>query len=259
MVGRLDSKVSVITGAASGIGRETAILFAREGAKLVLADRDEAATQAVTTQLIDAGAAAIAVKLDVTQSEQVTACINAAVDHFGRLDTLVNCAGISRRSVPADASFEAAWDRIMEVNAKGTLMMCHAAVPRMLDSGGGAIVNIGSVMSLVVHDHLNGLSDGFNGYSHSKGAVIQLTRDIGVQYGSRGIRANTVCPGFIYTALTTGISANNSVHQGLIDRHPSGRIGEAHEVANVIAFLASDEASFVNAAAWPVDGGYTAI
>jgi len=259
MSGRLASKVSIITGAASGIGRETALKFAREGALLVLADLDQEATEKVAEAARRHGIDAVAARLDVTDREDVAAVVGTALDRFGRIDALVNSAGVSRRSVPEEASFDEAWDRIMAVNAKGTLLMCHAVCEPMVANGGGAIVNIGSIMSLVVHDHENGLSDGFNGYSHSKGAVVQITRDMGTQYGARGIRVNAVCPGYVYTALTEGITANNQLHQNLIDRHPMRRLGEPADIANVVAFLASDEAGFVNAAAWPVDGGYTAI
>lgn len=259
MTGRLQAKVAIITGSASGIGLATARKFHAEGARLVLGDRDESANQALADELAAADGEAIAVALDVTDREQIKAVVDRTVDEFGRVDVLVNSAGISRRSVAEDATFDEAWDAIMAVNAKGTLMMSHQVREPMVRNGGGAIVNIGSIMSLVVHDHHNGLSDGFNGYSHSKGAVAQITRDMGTQFGKHGIRVNAVCPGFIYTALTAGITANNALHQDLIDRHPIGRLGDPQDIANVIAFLASDEAGFVNAAVWPVDGGYTAI
>jgi len=146
----------------------------------------------------------------------------------------------------------------MQVNAKGTLLMCHAAVEAMRQSGGGAIVNMGSIMSLVGYPTFLPFSDGFNAYPASKGAVLQLTRDMGIRLAKEGIRVNAVCPGFVYTTLTENVTNDPEVHEMMRDLHPLGRMGQPEEVANVIVFLASDEASFVVGAAWAVDGGYTA-
>jgi NAD(P)-dependent dehydrogenase (short-subunit alcohol dehydrogenase family) len=181
-----------------------------------------------------------------------------AVARFGRLDVLVNSAGITPRTLGPEADFEARWDAVMAVNAKGTFLMCHAAVEAMRQSGSGAIVNIASIMSLVGYPTTLPFSDGFTPYPHSKGAVLQMTRDMGVRLAQEGIRINAVCPGFVYTALTENVTTNSEVHATMQNLHPLGRMGEPDEIANVIAFLASDEASFVAAAAWTVDGGYTA-
>lgn len=259
MTARLPDKVALITGAASGIGRSTAQVFAREGAKLVLADLNQAAAEALAAELVADGAEAIAVRCNVCERAEVEAAVARAVEHFGRLDVLVNSAGISSRHVPEGADFEQAWRLIMDVNVRGTLLASHAAVAAMAKRGSGAIVNLASIMSYVVHPAGYGLSDGFNAYSQSKGAVVQMTRDLAVNSGHPGIRVNAVCPGFIETPLTTAITGNPNLRSAMEARHPIGRLGKPEEIAAVIAFLASDEASFVTGATWLVDGGYTAL
>jgi NAD(P)-dependent dehydrogenase (short-subunit alcohol dehydrogenase family) len=173
--------------------------------------------------------------------------------------TLPELAGITRRDVSADADLETAWDTVMRVNLKGTMLMCHAVLGPMRDSGGGSIVNLASIMSHVVHPGSLGLSDGFNPYVQSKGGVVQLTRDLGVNVASDGIRVNAVCPGFVDTYLTRGIQGDAALYEKVANLHPMGRFAKPEEIANVILFLATDEASFVTAAAWMVDGGYTAV
>jgi NAD(P)-dependent dehydrogenase (short-subunit alcohol dehydrogenase family) len=256
---RLPDKVALITGGASGIGRCTAQVFAREGAKLVLADLNLAAAEALAAELAAYGADAIAVQCNVCNRAEVEAAVARAVEHFGRLDVLVNSAGISARHVPEGADFEQAWQLIMDVNVRGTMLASHAAVAAMAQRGTGAIVNLASIMSYVVHPAGYGLSDGFNAYSQSKGAIVQMTRDLAVNSGHPGIRVNAVCPGFIETPLTTAITGNPNLRSAMEARHPIGRLGKPEEIAAVIAFLASDEASFVTGATWLVDGGYTAV
>lgn len=258
MSGRLQDKVCLITGAGSGIGAACARRFAREGAAVVLADINEEAVSRLASELASDTVQVMASALDVTDRPQVEALVARAVEWAGGLDVLVNSAGISRRNVPPDADFEQAWDQVMNVNLKGTLLVSHAAVQAMRERGGGAIVNLGSIMSVIVYPGDSGLSDGFNPYPHSKGGVAQMTRDMGVQLAREGIRVNAVCPGFVRTALTTAIAENNALHQKMCERQPIGRMGEPEEIANVILFLASEEASFVTAATWMVDGGYTA-
>jgi NAD(P)-dependent dehydrogenase (short-subunit alcohol dehydrogenase family) len=259
MTARLPDKVALITGGASGIGRCTAQVFAREGAKLVLADLNLAAAEALAAELAAYGADAIAVQCNVCNRAEVEAAVARAVEHFGRLDVLVNSAGISARHVPEGADFEQAWQLIMDVNVRGTMLASHAAVAAMAQRGTGAIVNLASIMSYVVHPAGYGLSDGFNAYSQSKGAIVQMTRDLAVNSGHPGIRVNAVCPGFIETPLTTAITGNPNLRSAMEARHPIGRLGKPEEIAAVIAFLASDEASFVTGATWLVDGGYTAV
>ncbi len=147
----------------------------------------------------------------------------------------------------------------MRVNLKGTMLMCHAVLPAMRNTGGGSIINLASVMGTVVHPPGLGLSDGFNPYPQSKGGVLQLTRDLAVNLAGEAIRVNAVCPGFVDTHLTRGITADAALYEQMARLHPMGRFAEPREIANVILFLATDEASFVTGAAWTVDGGYTAV
>ena len=258
MSGRVQDKVAVVTGAASGIGAAAVARFAAEGAKVVLCDIDGDGLAARGRDLGDQGFPYRTVTSDVSVRSDCEAVVEAACSAFGGLDLLVNSAGITRRNLPEDEDFERAWERVMAVNLKGTLFMCHAAVPAMRERGGGAIVNLASVMGQRGYPPELGLSDGFNPYPHSKGGVIQLTRDLGLKLALEGVRVNVVCPAFVHTALTEGITASPERHRLLAERHPMGRLGRAEEIANVILFLASDEASFVTAAAWSVDGGYTA-
>lgn len=251
---RLKEKAAIVTGAASGIGRTTVERFVAEGAQVLAADINPQALAALQKE--HAGIEVIAG--DVSQPADAQRMVARAEECFGRLDVLVNSAGITPRTVDPKADVAAKWDAVMQVNAKGTMLMCHAAVEAMRRTGGGAIVNIGSIMGLVGYPTSLPFSDGFSAYPQSKGAVMQLTRDLGVRVAQEGIRVNAVCPGFVYTALTENVTGDAEIHQRMCQTHPMGRLGQPEEIARVIAFLASDEASFVAGAAWTVDGGYTA-
>ena len=258
MTQRLKDQVAVITGAASGIGRATVLRFLEEGAIVVATDVNQNALDVLAAELGGSGGDIEAITADVTQRADTEDVVEKAVARFGRLDVLVNSAGITPRTVDASADFETRWDAVMAVNAKGTFLMCHAAVEAMRRNRGGAIVNVASIMGLVGYPTSLPLSDGFTAYPHSKGSVVQLTRDMGVRLAQEGIRVNAVCPGFVYTALTANATDDPEVHETMRKLHALGRMGQPEEIANVIAFLASDEASFVAAAIWAVDGGYTA-
>ena len=259
MSSRLQDKVAVITGAGSGIGAACARRFAAEGARVIVSDITENAAAGTAKELAGAGASYIVAPGDVTSRQDTEGIAEAARESFGRLDVLVNCAGITTRDVEDVADPDERWQRVMDVNLKGTMLMCRAAVEVMRSVGeGGSIVNIASIMGLVGYPPGIGLSDGFSAYIHSKGAVVQLTRDLGAALGSEGIRVNAVAPGSVETRLTETLRANTERFAKLLARHPIGRIAQPEEIANVILFLASDEASFVTGANWPVDGGYTA-
>lgn len=256
MTARLKNKVAIVTGAASGIGSATIEKFLDEGATVLATDINEAGLD----QLLEAEKPRLTTfSSNITKYSEVEAIISECVSEFGQVNILVNSAGITPRTLPPEADFEERWEAVMEVNAKGTFLMCHAAVEEMRQAGnGGSIVNLGSIMSLVAHPPSLPFSDGFNPYPQSKGAVLQLTRDMGIRLAPDNIRVNAVCPGFVYTALTENVTEMPDVHETMKALHPMGRLAEPSEIANVIAFLASDEASFVTAAAWTVDGGYTA-
>ena len=255
---RLQDKVAIITGAGSGIGRACVLRFLEEGARIIATDIHSSALEKLATQADAAGREIVSVAGDVTRREDVAGIVERAISVYGRLDVLVNSAGITARNVRAEADFEERWEAVMRVNVKGTLLMCRAAVELMRRTGGGSIVNLASVMGSVGYPTFLPFSDGFNPYPQSKGAVIQMTRDMGVRLAAEGIRVNVVCPGFIYTALTENVTGTPELHEMMQKLHPIGRMGQAEEVANVITFLASDEASFVAGAVWAVDGGYSA-
>ena len=260
MSNRLQDKVAVITGAASGIGAACARRFAAEGARLVVSDLSEAACTGLANDLEEAGAAVAVVAGDVSSRPDTEAIAEAARATFGRIDVLVNSAGISERTVADRPDLEARWRRVIDVNLKGTMLMCMAAFAAMREqAGGGSIVNLASIMGHVGYPPGVGLSDGFSPYAQSKGGVVQLTRDLASVAGREGVRVNAVWPGFVRTPLTESLTANNETYSKLLDLHPLGRIADPDEIANAILFLASDEASFVTGANLLVDGGYTAV
>ncbi len=256
MTKRLNNKVALVTGAASGIGWATVMRFLEEGARVVASDVNREGLEGLAKECCDRPLKTRVV--DVGERSQCEGLVADVLAGEGRLDVLVNSAGITPRGLGETLDFEEKWDVVLRINLKGTLLMCHAAVDAMRQHGGGAIVNLASIMGLIGYHPDLPLSDGFNPYPHSKGGVIQITRDLGARLAPEKIRVNAVCPGFVYTALTAGLAESPDLHQQLIRRHPMNRLGEPEEIANVISFLASDEASFVTAAAWTVDGGYTA-
>ncbi len=248
---RLENKVILISGGASGIGAATACLVVREGGKAVLADRDEAGGIALAREL---GASALFLPLDVTDEPAWQKAVAAAVKTFGGLHGLLNAAGVGVRNTIEDCSLEE-YRRVNEINSMGTFLGCKAAFAAMKQAGGGSIVNISSVLGL------RGAS-GAVAYCASKGAVRSLTKYVALYGASSKVRCNSVHPGYIDTPmiaphLAQG-SANRSGRQALEDLHPLGRLGQPVEVANMILFLLSDEASFSTGSEFVCDGGLTA-
>ena len=254
---RLDGKVALITGAGSGIGRATAALFAREGARVAAADVSDAAAAHVVASIREDGGDAVAVCGDVASSADAERMVGETVAAFGRLDALVNSAGITaRNALPQGASAEDVWDKVIEVNLKGTYLMAWHAVPEMERGGGGSIVNLASIMALVGYPA--GMGGGFNPYNPSKGGVLQFTRTLAIDLARRNIRVNCICPGYVETNMTAPLTSDAEANVALKERHPMGRLGQPEEIAQAALFLASDESSFVTGAPLIVDGGYTA-
>jgi len=248
---RIKDKVALITGAASGIGRETALLFAREGAAVVVADLDERGGQAVVHQILAAGGAALFVRCDVTQAVDCQRAVQEVVGAFGRLDILFNNAGIIRRTTVLNTT-EEEWDRVMAVNVKSIFLLSRYAIPAMSAGGGGAIINMASGW---------GLRGGRGAvtYCASKGAVVNLTRAMALDHGEQQIRVNCLCPGDTDTPMLRSEAQQLGLPEGQFlaeaaDR-PLRRVGRPEEIARAALYLASDDASFVTGTALVVDGG----
>ena len=255
---RLAGKVAYITGGASGIGAACARSFAREGAAIAVADQNVANAEALVDELRVGGANATADAVDVTDREAVQASMARAAKSLGELTELINSAGITARNLPDENDWLKRWEAVMRVNVKGTVVASVAFCERAEASRqGGAIVNLSSIYGQVARPQA--LNLGPDGYSHSKGAVLQITRELAVGNAKHNVRVNCLCPGFIRTPLTDGLRVTPGVEDTLISLHPMGRLGEAQEVANCALFLVSDEASFVTGAILPVDGGYLAV
>ena len=248
---RLAGKVVLISGGARGMGAAEARLFAREGARIVLGDILDAEGKAVEAEVNAMGGEAVFVHLDVTRETEWAQAVALAVRRFGKLNVLVNNAGIGGASRVEDTTAEA-WDRVMAVNAKGVFLGTKAAIPAMRQAGGGSIVNISSQLGLV------GMDDSSPQYTASKGAVRLLTKTTALQYAREGIRCNSVHPGPIVTPMTEQRRAEPAVYQRMLSRIPLGRYGEPDEVAYAVLYLASDESSFVTGSELVIDGGWTA-
>jgi NAD(P)-dependent dehydrogenase (short-subunit alcohol dehydrogenase family) len=249
-MGRLDGKVAVITGAAGGIGREAALLFSEEGARVCVADVSAEAGGQTAAECREA----FFQQVDVTDPESVAAMYGATVERYGGIDVLYNNAGI----MPADDASvldteEDAWQRVQDVNTKGVYLCCKHGIPHLLERGGGSVINVASFVALM------GAATSQISYTASKGAVLSMSRELAVEFGRRGVRVNALCPGPVETPLlmrlfdeTPGALERRLVHL------PLGRLAQAKEIAYGALFLASDESSYVNGSTFLVDGGITA-
>jgi NAD(P)-dependent dehydrogenase (short-subunit alcohol dehydrogenase family) len=254
---RLESKVALITGGGSGIGRACAEMFAREGAKVAVSDISLERAQATTQFVTSHGGEAIAISGDVSVGDDAQNMVSATVEKFGKLDVLVNSAGVSaRNAMPKGSSPEEVWDKVMDVNLKGTYMVSWHAVPEMAESGGGSIINLSSIMGLVGYPV--GMGGGFNPYNPSKGGVLQFTRNLAIDSASKNVRVNCICPGYVETNLTSALTKDAEALSRLETLHPIGRLGQPEEIAYAALYLASDESGFVTGTPLVVDGGYTA-
>jgi NAD(P)-dependent dehydrogenase (short-subunit alcohol dehydrogenase family) len=249
---RLAGKVALVSGGASGMGRSEAEIFAREGAKVIVADVLEADGKQVADKIASSGSQARFVRLDVTSEGEWDAATKAAVSAFGKLDVLVNNAGISGTYDP-DMLSSAAWDKVMAVNAKGVFLGMKAAIPLMKQAGGGAIVNISSISGFVGQDGVH------MAYNASKGAVRIMTKTAAVQFAADNIRVNSVHPGFMPPMRTSKTSADPAWRAKMLEAVPMKRAGRVEEVAHAVLFLASDEASYITGTELVVDGGYLAV
>jgi len=250
---RLENKVALITGAGSGIGLESARLFAREGARVVVVDMNDSAGQAAVEELRTAGSEAVYVHADVSKAADAEGMVRAAEESFGRLDVMFNNAGISHpKDDDAVATEEDVWDLTMNVNLKGVFLGCKYGIPALRRAGGGSIINTASFVAVL------GAATPQLAYTASKGGVLAMTRELATIHARENIRVNALCPGPLRTPLLMQYLDPEEKRQRRLVHIPMGRFGEAHEIAKAALFLASDESSFTTGATFLVDGGITA-
>jgi NAD(P)-dependent dehydrogenase (short-subunit alcohol dehydrogenase family) len=250
---RLDGKVTIITGGGGGMGRVAARMFTAEGAKVVVAEYDEAAGRETVDIVQAAGGEATFVKVDVSDDAQSKAMVEHALATYGRLDCLYNNAGVMPEADHSVIDTDVAtWDSVMAVNVRGVFLGCKYAIPAMEAAGGGSIINIASFVALV------GCSVPQDAYTASKGAVLSLTRSLAVQFGPKGIRTNAICPGPVETPLLMDwLVKDEQAKRIRLARNPSGRFGKPEEIVAMAVYLASDESRWTNGASLVVDGGIT--
>ena len=252
MAGQLDGKVALITGAGSGIGRASALAFAREGAKVAVADIVVEGGEETVRMVKEAGGEAFFIKVDVSNAADVEAMVNTVVDTYGRIDCAYNNAGIEGRLASTDEYPEDVFDKVIDINLTGVWLCMKYELPHMLKQGGGAIVNTASGAGLI------GVA-GMSAYVASKHGVVGLTKTAALEYAKSGIRVNAVCPGLIQTPMVERITADQpQLGEALVAAEPVGRTGKPEEIAESVVWMCSDAASFVTGHAMSVDGGYVA-
>ncbi|MCH6555062.1 MAG: glucose 1-dehydrogenase [Chloroflexi bacterium] len=241
MAGNLEGKTALVTGGGSGIGRSASLAYAREGARVVVADVNVEGGEETVQRIKEAGGEAILVHADVSKPEDTQAMVAQAVEAFGSLDCAFNNAGISGgrdRHLTADY-LEEDWDRVISINLKGVWLCMKAEIPKMVEQGGGAIVNTASIMGLIA-------SPGSVAYMAAKHGVVGLTKAAALEYATAGVRVNAVCPGYINTPLVRPLfDTHEGFEERVVSRHPLGRLGEPSEIAEAVVWLSSDSASFV--------------
>jgi NAD(P)-dependent dehydrogenase (short-subunit alcohol dehydrogenase family) len=250
---RLDGKVAIITGGGGGMGRVAAQSFASQGARVVVAEYDEAAGSETVDLVRRAGGESSFVKVDVSKEADARTMVEHAVSTYGQLDCLYNNAGVMPEADHSVVDTDVAtWDAVMAVNLRGVFLGCKFAIPAMIASGGGSIINIASFVAIV------GCSVPQDAYTASKGAVLALTRSLAVQFGPDGIRTNAICPGPVETPLLMEwLVKDEAAKQLRLARNPTGRFGKPEEIVHMAVYLASDESRWTNGASLVIDGGIT--
>ncbi len=245
---RLANKVAIVTGGGSGIGRAIAVAFAREGAKVVISGRDQKKLDAAAKGI---GGNCLTVSADLSSSADIKKLVDATVQRFQQIHILVNNAGVLLPGT-AESFTEAEWDQTFNVNVRGVWLLSRAVLPHMRAAGGGSIINTGSVLSLT--GARNRVA-----YAASKGAVLQMTRSMALDHAPEKIRVNCICPGMVETEMIAQFIVDESARNQRLAMHPLGRFGRPEDISGLAVFLASEESSWITGAAFPVDGGYTAI
>lgn len=247
----LDRGVAIVTGAASGIGRETAVQYARHGAKVIVSDVDEDGGEGTVEIIRDAGGDAAFVQADVSSAEDCEMLVARTLEHFGRLDFACNNAGIGGASNTTGDYGVSDWDRVIGINLSGVFYCMRYQIPAMLENGGGAIVNIASILGAV------GFANA-PAYVAAKHGVVGLTKAAALDHAQQKVRINAIGPAFIETPLISKLQEDRDTHNMLVSLHPMGRLGQSGEVAELVMFLSSEAASFMTGGYYPVDGGYLA-